>query len=147
MNNPFRNNIEDLRRGGAQVREIPAVTATRKSTRRGKFVIVPLDEDWGYRVVTAAGRGAGIVLHTLYVQRMTGKGDVAVTATVLQRCGIDRKLRTRTIERLVKAGYATVRYRGNKYQGCPLLTLHPNMKRESKSPGRPCQNDPLGGSK
>jgi hypothetical protein len=94
----------------------------KKKQSGEKFAIVPLNDDWGYWVMSLAGRGAGIVLHALYVQRTTGKGDVPITAAILQHCGISRHARTNTIARLVRAGVATVRYRG-KFQGCPLLTI------------------------
>jgi hypothetical protein len=90
--------------------------------KRKKFVVVPLGNDWGYRAMTTAGRGAAIVLHALYVQKTTGRGDVPITAALLRRLGITRKLRWFTINRLVEAGLATVRHRG-KFCGCPLLTL------------------------
>jgi hypothetical protein len=93
-----------------------------RSVKRKKFVIVPLTNDWGYRAMTTAGRGAAIVLHALYVQKTTGRGDVPITAALLRRLGITRKLRWLTIERLVKAKLATCRYRG-KFCGAPLLTL------------------------
>jgi hypothetical protein len=92
--------------------------------RRKKFVVVPLDNDWGYRAMATAGRGAAIVLHALYVQKTAGRGDVPITAALLRRHGISRKLRWSTIKRLVRAGLATVRYRG-KFRGCPLVTLLP----------------------
>ena len=90
--------------------------------KRKKFVVVPLDNDWGYRAITTAGRGAAIVLYALFVQTTTGRGDVPITAALLRRLGITRKLRWATINRLVRAGLATVRHRG-RYCGCPLLTL------------------------
>lgn len=121
-NNPFKDKIENLRRDA--VVEFPAVKAACKPIKHKNFVVVPLNDDWGYRVMTVAGRGAGIVLHVLYVQITTGQVDVPVTAAVLRRCGVDRDTRTRTIDRLVKAGFATVRRRG-KFRGCPLLTLYP----------------------
>jgi hypothetical protein len=90
--------------------------------KRKKFAIIPLDKDWGYRAMTAAGRGAAIVLHALFIQKTTERGDVPITAALLRRLGITRKLRGSTINRLVGAGLATVRYRG-RFRGCPLLTL------------------------
>jgi hypothetical protein len=89
---------------------------------RKKFAIIPLDNDWGYRAMSVAGRGAAIVLHALYIQKTTGRGDVPITAALLRRLRITRKLRWMTIKRLEAAGMATVRYRG-KFRGCPLLTL------------------------
>jgi hypothetical protein len=86
---------------------------------------VPLDDDWGYRAVTVAKEGAAIVLYVLREQR-TGeyRGDgIPITLAMLRRFGITRKIRTSTINRLVAAGFATVRRRG-KYRGCPLLTLN-----------------------
>jgi hypothetical protein len=94
-----------------------------RAIKRKKFAVVPLMDDWGYRAMTVAGRGAAIVVHALYVQKSTGRGDVPITPTVLQRCGITPKQRWLTIGRLVKAGLATVRYRGSKFRGSPLLTL------------------------
>ena len=88
------------------------------------FAIVSLDDGWGYRVMTAAGRGAAIALYAIFVQRTKGTKEVPITAAVLDRCGVTRKMRTLTINRLVRSGLATVRYRG-KFRGCPLLTLLP----------------------
>jgi hypothetical protein len=34
-----------------------------KLPKRKKFAVISLDNDWGYRAVTVAGRGAAIVLH------------------------------------------------------------------------------------
>jgi hypothetical protein len=123
--NPFEN-LDELRRQGAELLEFPTAktTATRQPAKRKTFAIVPLGDDWGYRAFKIAGSGSGIVLYALHVHRMTGKGDVAITATVLKRCGLSRKARLNTINRLVKAGLATVRYRGSKHRGCPLLTLN-----------------------
>jgi hypothetical protein len=92
-----------------------------KSPEAKKFAYVPLDNDWGYRVLTIAGRGAGIVAHALYVQRTTGKGDVPITAELMQRCGIRREVRWRALRRLVAAGVATVRHAPSG-RGGPLLT-------------------------
>ena len=123
--NPFKGHIDDLRKHGAEIVEHPkAATARQPDGKRKAFAIVPLDDDWGYQAARAAGRGFGIVLYTLSVQRMTGRGDVPITANVLRRCGLDRRTRQATIYRLVEAGLATVEHRGNKHQGCPLLTLH-----------------------
>jgi hypothetical protein len=94
-----------------------------RAIKRKKFAVVPLAGDWGYRAMTVAGRGAAIVVHALYVQKSTGRGDVPITPAVLQRCGITPKRRWVTINRLVKAGLATVRYRGSKFRGSPLLTM------------------------
>jgi hypothetical protein len=94
-----------------------------KAIKRKKFAVVPLTNDWGYRAMTVAGRGAAIVVHALYVQKSTGRGDVPITPAVLQRCGISQKRRWITINQLVKAGLATVRYRGSKFRGSPLLTI------------------------
>jgi hypothetical protein len=91
--------------------------------RRGKYAYVPLP--WGYRAFAIAGRGAPIVLHALHEQKVTGRGDVPITAAFLKRYGIDRKTRSRTIDTLVTAGMATARRRGKKFKGCPLLTMHP----------------------
>jgi hypothetical protein len=97
-------------------------TGVKPATKRKKFAVVPLTDDWGYRAMTVAGRGAAIVVHALYVQRSTGHGDVPITPDVLRRCGISRRQRWATINRLVKEGLATVRHRG-KFRGSPLLTL------------------------
>ena len=94
-----------------------------RKARRKKFAVVPLEDDWGYRAMTIAGAGAAIVVHTLYVQKSTGRGDVPITPAVLQRCEIGRRQRWATINRLVKAGLATVRYRGRLRGSSPLLTL------------------------
>jgi hypothetical protein len=120
--NPFED-LESLRNDGdsTNIVEFPKVKKTKKP--RKNFAHVPLQEGWGYRVLTVAGSGAGIVAHALKVQRTTGKGDVPITAELLRKCGIYRCTRGRTLRRLVKAGMATVRYRG-KGRGCPLLTLH-----------------------
>jgi hypothetical protein len=91
--------------------------------RRKKFAMVPLDDNWGYRAMTVAGRGAGIILYALYMQRSKSLSEVPITAEILRRCGITRHTRVETINRLVKAGMADVRYRGSN-RGCPLLTLH-----------------------
>jgi hypothetical protein len=99
--------------------------ARAAKVRRSKnFVIVPLANNWGYRAVTAAGRGAAIVLYALYKQRTSNQTQVPITAAVLKQCGVTRKMRRLTIDRLVWEGFATVRYRG-KFRGCPLLTLRP----------------------
>jgi hypothetical protein len=96
--------------------------APKKRERRRKFAVVPLEGDWGYRAATTAGHGAAIVLYALYKQR-TGVSEVPITAAVLKQCGISRKMRALTIKRLVETGFATTRHRGNKFCGCPLLTL------------------------
>jgi hypothetical protein len=98
------------------------INAPLKQTARKNFAIVPLKDDWGYRALTVAERGAAIVAYALYIQRATGKGDVPITAALLRRCGIGQKVRMQTINRLVAAGFATSRRRG-KNRGCPLLTL------------------------
>jgi hypothetical protein len=98
--------------------------APRKAARRKNFAIVPLDDDWGYRAMTAAGRGAAIVLYVLREQRSReywGNG-IPITAAMLRRFGISRDTRIATIDRLVEGGFATVRQRG-KNRGCPWLTL------------------------
>jgi hypothetical protein len=97
--------------------------APKKRTRHKNFAVVPLNDDWGYRAVTAAGHGAAIVLYALYKRRTGGVLEVPITTVVLKRCGISRKTRTRAINKLVKLGFATARHRGNKFRGCPLLTL------------------------
>jgi hypothetical protein len=96
--------------------------AAPRRARHKAFAIVPLENDWGYRAATAAGRGAAIVLYALYRHR-TGATEVPITAAVLKQCGITPKRRAITIKRLVESGFATARYRGNKFRGCPLLTL------------------------
>lgn len=97
--------------------------AKAPAPRAKNFVIVPLDDDWGYQAVTAAGRGAALVLYALYKQRTGTPTNVPITAAVLKRYGVSRKVRAQTIKKLVELGFATVRYRGNKFRGCPLLTL------------------------
>jgi hypothetical protein len=105
------------------VETLPADEAKPKSKRK-KFARVPLENDWwGCRAATVAERGAAIVLYAVYMQRTTGRGDVPITAALLRRWGVARKTRTRTINRLVVAGFATVKHRG-KFRGCPLLTLN-----------------------
>ena len=102
----------------------------RQANKSLRFAHVPLP--WGYRVFAVAGKGAPIVLYALHMQRMTGHGEVAITAAVLkEKCGgIDRKTRNRTLAALEAARFATVRRRGKKFQGCPLLTL---QKRKAMS--------------
>jgi len=122
--NPFKD-LESLRQS-AEVVAFPqekAMKPVKSTTKSRKFAFVSLDGNWGYRAMTVAGAGGGILLHALYIQRTTGKGDVPITAEVLRRCGISRPARTRTLQRLVKAGLASVHYRGRR-RGCPLLTLH-----------------------
>ena len=122
--NPFKD-LESLRQGATMV-EFPKEKTkkpVKRATKSRRFAFVPLDGNWGYQVMTLAGAGGGIILHALYIQRTTGKGDVPITAEVLRRCGISRPARARTLQRLVKAGFASVRYRGQN-RGCPLLTLH-----------------------
>jgi hypothetical protein len=101
--NPFRD--LDALRQSAEVVDFPQGKTRKPKTasKTRKFAIVPLEGNWGYRVMTLAGAGAGIVLHALYVQRATGKGDVPITAEVLRRCGIPRSTRIRTLQRLVQA--------------------------------------------
>jgi hypothetical protein len=122
--NPFKD-LESLRRGAEVVAfwQEKTTKPVKSTTKSRKFSFVPLDGNWGYRAMKLAGAGGGIVLHALYIQRTTGKGDVPITAEVLRRCGISRPARARTLQRLVKAGFASVRYRGQR-RGCPLLTLH-----------------------
>jgi hypothetical protein len=96
-------------------------SATKKQADGKKFAYVPLP--WGYRALTVAGRGAAIVAHALYIQRTKGRGDVPITAAVLKQCGVSRKTRSQTLSNLEAAGMATVRRRGKKSQGCPLLTM------------------------
>jgi hypothetical protein len=92
-NNPFKGTLDSLRQG-AEVVEFPQEKATKPSKTKGrKFAYVPLDGNWGYRVMTLAGSGAAIVLHALFVQRTTGKADVPITAELLRRWGIHRKTR------------------------------------------------------
>src|SRR5262249_657201 len=102
-----------------------------QASRSHRFAHVPLP--WGYRVFAIARRGAPIVLYALHMQRMTGHGEVAITAAVLkEKCGgIDRKTRNRTLNALEAAGFATIRRRGKKFQGCALLTMHtPEPKKD-----------------
>jgi hypothetical protein len=121
--NPFKGTLDSLRRS-AEVVEFPQEKATKSSKAKGrKFAYVPLDGGWGYRVMVLAGSGAAIVVHALFIQRTTGKGDVPITAELLRRWGIYRSTRGRTLRQLERAGVATVRYRG-RGRGCPLLTLH-----------------------
>jgi hypothetical protein len=122
--NPFKGTLDSLREGAEVVEFRPEKAAKphRKAKAR-KFAYVPLDEGWGYRVIVLAGSGAAIVVHALFVQRTTGKGDVPITAELLRCWGIHRSTRCRTLRRLERAGVATVRYRGQR-RGCPLLTLH-----------------------
>jgi len=104
----------------------------RQANKSLRFAHVPLP--WGFRVFAVAGKGAPIVLYALHMQRMTGRGDVAITAAVLKdKCGgIDRKTRNRTLNALEAAGFATVRRRGKQFQGCPLLTLHPPERKKER---------------
>jgi hypothetical protein len=122
--NPFKD-LESLRQV-ADVVTFPQAKTKRSAnpvTKSRKFAHVPLEENWGYQVMRLAGAGGGIVLHALYVQRTTGRGEVPITTETLNRCGVSKSTRLRTLRRLVKAGMATVRYRG-PHRGCPLLTLH-----------------------
>ena len=122
--NPFKD-MASLRRG-AEIVAFPQEKTkklAKPATKSRRFALVPLDGNWGYRAMKLAGAGGGIVLHALYIQRTTGKGDVPITAEVLRRCKISRPARARAIRRLVEGGFASVRYRGQR-RGCPLLTLH-----------------------
>jgi hypothetical protein len=94
----------------------------RQAGKMQQYAYVPLP--WGYRVFALAGRGAPIVLYALQQQKITGRGDVAITAKLLKQCGVSRGTRNNTLKRLTAAGEATVRYRGKKFRGCPLLTMH-----------------------
>ena len=111
----------------------------RQANKSLRFAHVPLP--WGYRVFAVAGKGAPIVLYALHMQKMTGHGEVAITAAVLkEKCGgIDRKTRNRTLNDLGAAGFATVRRRGKKFQGCPLLTMHPPEPKKEKGDEHNCQ--------
>ena len=95
----------------------------RKADKTKKFAYVPLP--WGYRALTAAGRGAAIVAHVLHVQKTTGHGDVPITAAFLKQCGLNYKVRNNTIADLVAGRFATAHRRGSKHQGCALLTMLP----------------------
>jgi hypothetical protein len=122
--NPFKGTLDSLREGAEVVEFRPEKAAKPHRKAKGrKFAYVPLDGNWGYRVIVLAGSGAAIVVHALFVQRTTGKGDVPITAELLRCWGIHRSTRCRTLQRLERAGVATVRYRGQR-RGCPLLTLH-----------------------
>ena len=106
----------------------------RQADKSQRFAHVPLP--WGYRVFAIAGRGAPIVLYALHMQRMTGCGEVAITAAVLEKCGgIDRKTRNRTLLALEACGLATVRRRGKKFQGCALLTMHTPEPKKDRQDG------------
>jgi hypothetical protein len=95
----------------------------KKRLTNAKYVNVPLP--WGFRVFAIAGRGGPIVLHAVREQKLHGgRGDVKITAALIKQWGISRGTRNNTLKRLVAAGLATVRYRGSKFQGCPLLTMH-----------------------
>jgi hypothetical protein len=97
--------------------------SAKKRLTTAKYVNVPLP--WGFRVLAIAGRGAPIVLHALREQKLHGgRGDVKITAALIKQWGISRGTRRNTLNRLEAAGEATVRYRGSKFQGCPLLTMH-----------------------
>jgi hypothetical protein len=122
--NPFRGTLDSLRQEAAEVVEFPPEKAKKPRRAKGRmFAFIPLDGDWGYQVMTLAGSGAAIVVHALFVQRTTGRGDVPITAELLRRWGVHRMTRSRTLRRLAHAGVANVRYRG-RGRGCPLLTLH-----------------------
>jgi hypothetical protein len=94
----------------------------QQASKTQKFAHVPLP--WGYRVFAIAGRGAPIILHAIHEQKTRGRRDVAITAALLKQWGVSRGTRTNTLKRLTAAGEATVRYRGKKFRGCPLLTMH-----------------------
>jgi hypothetical protein len=94
----------------------------RQANKSLRFAHVPLP--WGYRVFAVAGRGTPIVLYALQQQKITGRGDVKITAKLLKEWGLNRKTRGQTLKALEVAGFATVQRRGKKFQGCPLLTLH-----------------------
>jgi hypothetical protein len=101
----------------------------RQANKSLRFAHVPLP--WGYRVFAIAGRGARIVLYALQQQKITGRGDVKITAKLLKEWGLSRGCRGNTLDRLEAAGLATVRHRGKKHQGCPLLTIHTPGNRQS----------------
>jgi hypothetical protein len=119
-----RNKASSLQITGLELEEsLQQQRRTRQRRSKSKsFAIVPLDSGWGYQAITVAGRGAAIVLYALFKQRAGTETEIPITATVLKQCGVTRKMRTLTIDRLVQSGLATVRYRG-KFRGCPLLTL------------------------
>jgi hypothetical protein len=104
---------------------VPRKPRRKASSKRKNFAIVPLNDDWGYRAVTAAKEGAAIVLYVLREQRAREyrSDGIPITAAMLRRFGISLRVRNATIDRLVAAGFATVRRRG-KHRGCPLLTLN-----------------------
>jgi len=102
--------------------ELRARAPKRAADKTKKYANVPLP--WGYRVFAIAGRGAPIVLHALHIQKIEGRDDVKITAKLLKQWGISRGTRNNTLNRLEAAGLATVRHRGKKFQGCPLLTMH-----------------------
>jgi len=104
----------------------------RQVNKSLRFAHVPLP--WGYRVFIVAGKGAPIVLYALQQQKMTGCGEVKITDRLLREWGLTRALRGRTLNRLEAAGLASVRHRGKKFQGCPLLTLHmPEQRKDRKN--------------
>jgi hypothetical protein len=109
----------------------------RQANKSQKFAHVPLP--WGYRVFAVAGRGAPIVLYALQQQKITGRGDVKITAKLLKEWGLNRKTRGHTVNDLEAAGFATVRRRGKKFQGCPLLTMHPPEPKKEKGNEHNCQ--------
>ena len=86
--------------------------ARQRRSKSKSFAIVPLDNDWGYQAVTVAGYGAAIVLYALFKQRAGMETEIPITAAVLRQCGVTRRMRTLTINRLVQSGLARVRYRG-----------------------------------
>ena len=108
----------------------------RQASKSLRFAHVPLP--WGYRVFAIAGKGSPIVLYALQQQKMTGHGDTKITDRLVRQWGLNRGIRGRTLNRLTAAGLASVRHRGKKFQGCPLLTLHmpeprKNHKNDDKS--------------
>jgi hypothetical protein len=110
--------------------ELHARAPKKRQAKSLRFAHVPLP--WGYRVFAVTGRGAPIVLYTLQQQRMTGRGDVKITAKLLEEWGLSRKIRQQTLSALEAAGFATVRRRGKKFQGCPLLTIHTPEPRKDR---------------
>jgi hypothetical protein len=101
--------------------QLEAAAPVKQKGTKAKYAHVPLP--WGYQVVTVAGRGAAIALYAIHMQKMKGRKEVAITAAVLKECGVDHRVRSRTIGRLVKAGLATTSRNGKKHQGCPRLTM------------------------
>jgi hypothetical protein len=126
----------DLKRFTSRKKDGDDEAPKPKSTRRQQqcsatppYVAVTLDDDWGYRALTAAGKGAAILVYAISEQqRPRGpRSEVPITAAVLRRLGISRKIRTAAIAGLVNGGFVQASYRG-KYRGCPLITvLHPDF--------------------